>query len=285
MGSTLGKITDWTGITNVSGLEQAGREGREAAELQADYQRRAMEDLQAQNVLPRQLRTGAMEQLGGLYGIGGNQQDALAQLKQSPIYAGIMGTRAGGEEAILRNQAATGGLRSGNTQQALAQYNQDLENQALMQTMGGLQGLAQTQTYDPLIAQHMGGIGQTQAQGLMAESQGRVAGAEQRRDFARQERQYGHEFGMSMAGGMGSGGGSSFSDEALKDGIIKIGEENGVNIYKWVWNELAEKLGLRGYGCGVIAQEIEKTNPDAVSMSKGFKTVNYDMIGVNYGGK
>ena len=284
MSSGLGSFTDWTGITNIEGQERAGREGREAAQTQQRYQQEALDYMRAQNEMPSMLQQGAMGQLGGLYGIGGDQESALAQLKQSPIYSGIMGTRAGGEESILRNQAATGGLRTGNTQQALAQYNQDLENQALMQSIGGLQGLAQTQTYDPMIAQMMGGIGQTEAQGMMAESQGRLAGGEQLRNFAQQERQYGHEVGMSFLGGSGGGGmASSFSDKSLKKDIVKTGVENGFNVYSWVWNELAEKLGLSGSGRGVIAQEVEMVNPAAVSMSKGFKTVNYNMIGVNHG--
>ena len=206
MGSTLGKFTDWTGITNIEGEKRAGQESRRIGEEQADKQQQAVDYLSAQNELPNQLRQGAMQQYGGLYGIGGNQADSLAQLKQSPIYQGIMGTQQAGEESILRNQAMTGGFRSGDTQANLGKYGAQLENQALMQTMGGLQGLMQTPTYDRDIYSGMGGVANTQAQAQLAEQAGLLSGANQLRNFAQNERQYGHEVGMSFLGG-GSGGG------------------------------------------------------------------------------
>jgi len=287
MGATLGKFTDWTGITNIEGEKKAGKESRRIGEEQAQKQEAAVDYLRGLDELPQQLRQGAMQQYGGLYGIGDDSAGALDQLKMSPIYQGIMGTQLQGEESILRNQAATGGLRTGNTQQALAQYSGNLENQALMQTMGGLQGLMQTPTYAENIYQGMGGVAQTQAQAQLAEQAGVLAGANQLRNFAQNERQYGHEVGMSFLGGGssggGGGGGGMFSDEALKDNISKTGVENGYNTYKWTWNDIAKSLGLTGDAYGVLAHEVEKDTPNAVSMKNGFKFVNYDMVGVQHG--
>ena len=138
-----------------------------------------------------------------------------------------------------------------------------------MQTMGGLGNLAQTQTYAPQIAQMTGGVGQTLGQGMIAEQQGLLAGQEDLRNFAQN--------GMSFLGG------GMFSDESLKDNLVKTGIENGFNIYSWTWNELANSLGLHGDSSGVIAQEVEKTRPDAVIDVDGLKTVDYDMIGVKHG--
>lgn len=68
-----------------------------------------------------------------------------------------------------------------------------------------------------------------------------------------------------------------FSDKRLKINIVKIGQTSkGTNIYKWDWNELGKQLAGDQLEVGVIAQEIQKTNPDAVSMHpSGFLTVDY----------
>lgn len=96
-------------------------------------------------------------------------------------------------------------------------------------------------------------------------------------------------FGGSMFGGGGSSSidpataasmAASFSDPSLKDSIKFIRKENGFNIYSWVWNDLAAKLGLFGSSSGVMADEVKQSNPDAVTIDRGYMKVNYDMIGV-----
>ncbi|PFX28356.1 hypothetical protein AWC38_SpisGene6931 [Stylophora pistillata] len=48
----------------------------------------------------------------------------------------------------------------------------------------------------------------------------------------------------------------------------------------WEWNEVAkQKFGLSGKDCGVIAQEVKKLYPHAVTTAiKGYLTVRYDML-------
>ena len=68
-----------------------------------------------------------------------------------------------------------------------------------------------------------------------------------------------------------------FSDERLKDNIIKIGEsEFGINIYKFNYKGKPEVYE------GVIAQEVQKSNPEAVIEKDGFLAVNYDLIDVEF---
>jgi hypothetical protein len=110
--------------------------------------------------LPRGFREDALRRQAGLYGLEGgvgSQQALIDQARQSPLYGSIMGnwenSRREGEEAIMRNAAMTGGLRSGNIQDALYRYNLEGQNQAqnlaLLQSYNqqlmGLQGLTQTQ--------------------------------------------------------------------------------------------------------------------------------------------
>ena len=92
---------------------------------------------------------------------------------------------------------------------------------------------------------------------------------------------------VGVAGGM-SGAGmfapdelTMFSDPSLKDNIIKIGVDNGHNIYSWDWNDKAYNLGLAGSSSGVMADEVKVKNPEAITMDRGFMKVNYGMLGVN----
>ena len=69
------------------------------------------------------------------------------------------------------------------------------------------------------------------------------------------------------------------SDERLKDNIELIGNEKGYNIYSWTWNKVAKKLGINSPTTGVLAQEVMKINPDAVSVNdNGYYMVNYGAL-------
>ncbi len=67
---------------------------------------------------------------------------------------------------------------------------------------------------------------------------------------------------------------SLFSDINLKENIIPVGTENGHNIYEFNYKGLPERW------IGVMAQDVIKTHPEAVGDRDGYKTVNYDAIGV-----
>lgn len=66
------------------------------------------------------------------------QQEAVAQIEGSPMFQALARQ---GEEAILQNASATGGLRGGNTQAALAQFRPALLNQFIEQQYSRLGGL------------------------------------------------------------------------------------------------------------------------------------------------
>lgn len=65
--------------------------------------------------------------------------------------------------------------------------------------------------------------------------------------------------------------GGFFSDERLKENVKKIGETNdGQPIYKYNYKgEPRTQIGL-------IAQDVEKSHPEAVGHQQGYKTVDYD---------
>ena len=75
-----------------------------------------------------------------------------------------------------------------------------------------------------------------------------------------------------------AGGMAAMSDKRLKEDITSVGVIDGHKVYKWIWNDKAKKLGLVGKGMGVIAQEVEKYAPWAVTLKDGYKAVYYDSL-------
>lgn len=83
---------------------------------------------------------------------------------------------------------------------------------------------------------------------------------------------------------LGAWAGSGFklpSDQRLKKNIeVYDTLPTGVKVYVWEWNEEAKRIGADKYpGFGVIAQEIQKTHPEAVfEGDNGYLMVNYGKV-------
>lgn len=76
-----------------------------------------------------------------LLGLSGQdaQQAAISALEASPQFTSMVQQ---GENAMLQNASATGGLRGGNTQAAMAQFRPQMLSQVIQQQMGNYQNLA-----------------------------------------------------------------------------------------------------------------------------------------------
>lgn len=243
----------------------------DAARVQADAQRESLNYLKQTERLPQAYREGSLRGLGGEYGFdsegnyGADGLSIIQRAEASPFYQTSVQR---GEEAVLRNASATGGLRSGGVQEALASVNHNALAASYANQLSGLQGMAQLPSNANNIASTISGVGQTLAQGMIGGAQSAAA---------QQQANYNNAMGL---GSLALQGYETFSDERLKQNIVLVGKENGHNIYDWHWNKIANKLGLYGKSRGVIAQEVEKMNPNAVTDRFGFKAVNYAAIGV-----
>jgi hypothetical protein len=82
----------------------------------------------------------ALQQQRALAGLAGPeaQRAAISQIEGSPQFQSLARQ---GEEAILQQASATGGLRGGNVQASLAQFRPQLLNQLIEQQYGRLGGL------------------------------------------------------------------------------------------------------------------------------------------------
>lgn len=288
---SLGYVAAGLAGVAVAGLlsgDDAGDASREGAQLSADAtvagaqiqaksQREALEYLKEREKLPRQISEKALSGLAGIYSRGEGQQDLINRAISSPLYQAMLGGKQAGEESILRNASVTGGLRSGNVQQNLYDYNTQLSNQALLQSYNdqiqGLTGLAGLPSYARDIAGMQAGIGQTlgagQAQAGNIMAQGSVAGAQA--DQAARQQNINNLLGIGSLALM-------YSDRRLKKNVRKVGTVNGWNWYRWDWNIVAQKMGLKGSCQGVMADEVFKEKPDAVIMHNLFMMVDYSKL-------
>ena len=153
----------------------------------------------------QQAGTGALEQLTGLI----NPADPAAltsQLQASPLYGALY---RGGEEALLQNASATGGLRGGDTARGLADFGSDTlarvydDMFAKLSGVAGM-GLGATGNVAGLGAQNagavsglLGGIGDARAANYL--TKGGIN--------ARNWQNAGSFLDSAVAAGMGGGGG------------------------------------------------------------------------------
>lgn len=88
-------------------------------------------------------------------------------------------------------------------------------------------------------------------------------------------------FGDVLAAGAQIAGGFLGSDKRMKTNVKKLGTVNGINIYSWTWNKLAQSMGWDKkyqYNVGVMAQEV-KHIPGAVQEDEnGYLLVNYGVL-------
>lgn len=114
----------------------------QAAQLGVDESRRQFDKMQEVLAPFIKAGTGALGQQQALIGLGGPQaqEQAIESLRMSPEFAAL--TRQG-EEAILSNASATGGLRGGNVQSSLAQFRPALLAQLIGEQYKRLGGLTQ----------------------------------------------------------------------------------------------------------------------------------------------
>jgi hypothetical protein len=143
VGDVIGDV-----IGGITGAKQAGEAAERAGQTQAgaaqagiEEQRRqfdALIELMAPYV---QAGQGAMGQQQALIGLQGAeaQKKAISGFEQSPLFQAMTQQ---GENAILQNASATGGLRGGNVQGALAEFRPQVLNALIEQQYGRLGGIS-----------------------------------------------------------------------------------------------------------------------------------------------
>ena len=142
-------VTGVAAATSIGGSLIKGSAAKKASNIEAASLQAGIEETRAAR---EQLRTllqpyteaggPALQAQMAALGLAGPeaQQAYVTQQEQNPLFQSLARQQ---EEAILQNASATGGLRGGNVQGALAQFRPQLLNQFLEQQYGRLGGLTQ----------------------------------------------------------------------------------------------------------------------------------------------
>ena len=192
------------GSTVVSGVIQSNAAkkaaGQQAASAQQgiDEQRRQFDALQVLMKPYVGAGTTALGQQAALIGVSGPeaQQKAINALQQGPEFNALVQQ---GEQGILQSAAATGGLRGGNVQGALAQFRPQVLSSLIEQQYNRLGGLS---TMGQNAAAGVGSAGMqtgTNIANLLAQQGAAQAGGTLAAGAA-----WGNTIG-SLAGGLGRG--------------------------------------------------------------------------------
>jgi len=125
-----------------SAAKQAGAAQTQATDQSMAEQRRQFDAIQAMFRPYVEAGGGALARQLDLTGVSGPeaQQRAIQAIEMGPEFAAM--TRQG-EEAILQNAAATGGLRGGNVQASLAKFRPEVLSSLINQQYQRLGGLTQ----------------------------------------------------------------------------------------------------------------------------------------------
>ena len=130
-----------SGVVQSKAAKTASTAQVQAADRGVEEQRRQFDAVQ--QLLKPYIETGttALSRQAALVGAGGidAQRAAISALEQGPEFQSLVQQ---GEGAILQNAAATGGLRGGNVQAALAQFRPQILSGLIEQQYSRLGGLA-----------------------------------------------------------------------------------------------------------------------------------------------
>ena len=173
------------------------------------------------------------------------ESDIERQLRQQQFQAGLIGQQEQAQRAAVSGLLGTGAQQRALQQQALGAGRAEFERalQYPYQQFG-------------LLSQAISGIPSQMGQ------------------YQKQKAGTGDYLGTALQLGT-----LLFSDARLKDNIELIGQENGFNVYQWDWNDKAKALGINQPNKGLIAQEIQETNPEAVVKDdSGYLMINYGAL-------
>jgi len=169
-GAILGGVA--SSVIGGKAAKSAAKTQARAADAGIAEQQRQFDEIK--ELLRPFIETGesALGQQAALAGLGGDAayNTAIRRIEQGPEFEALVSQ---GENAILQNASATGGLRGGNTQAALAEFRPEMLAGLINNQYSRLGGLS--------------GLGQASAAGQAAQGQataGNIAGLLQQRGAA-----------------------------------------------------------------------------------------------------
>lgn len=238
-----------------------------AAQLGIDEQRRQFDDIQ--KLLRPYIDSSytALGQQGDLLGLNGSDkyQTAVQGIQNSPEFGAYTQQ---GEDALLQNASATGGLRGGNLEGALAQFRPSLLNQLIQQRLGNLGNVVNVGQNSAAMTGNFGANSSNNISNLFGQQGAAQAGAA----LATGKANAGlwNSFG-NIAGGLAG----FFSDPRIKRDVkfIRMDPATGLNVYEYRYKDRDEVWQ------GVMADEVAEKYPSAVTeLENGRLMVDYSQL-------
>lgn len=141
-GAVIGGGAALAASSNASDAATQAANTQAAANQAAINEQRRQFDINQQNLAPW-LAAGkaALGQQGDLLGLNGTatQQSSINALQASPLYQSLF---RNGQDAVLNNAAATGGLRGGNANRSLYNLGQDTLSSVIQNQLANLGAVA-----------------------------------------------------------------------------------------------------------------------------------------------
>tara|TARA_R110002126_G_scaffold120171_3_gene261291 strand:- start:896 stop:1498 length:603 start_codon:yes stop_codon:yes gene_type:complete len=128
-------------LTGKTAAKEASKAQQKGTEAGMEEQRRQFDALQALMQPYVKSGTGALQGQNDLLGLNGfgSQQSAIGNIENSPFF---QSQYQNAENALLQNASATGGLRGGNMQEALADNRSNMLFGNVQQQLQNLSGVA-----------------------------------------------------------------------------------------------------------------------------------------------
>lgn len=271
MGSIVGKTTDFLGLTDHKGAAQAQASADKAAGEALAITREELA-FQREQYYDWKYIYGTMQEQEAAYVENYTGADVVAkQLQQAS--GEYQKAESDITKALAQRGMSTSGLEAASLTQLYAQEamqkagirssQDDIASQKRMQFLG--LGLGQG-------TQMLGTNAQVAQAGISGQTN--LAGTFQN---AATKQQVSNQGFLQEVSGVGTG--YMLSDVRLKNNLTLIRVVDDYNVYRWEWNDTASKLGHKGYGQGVIAQEVLLVNPEAVGRNKdGYYYIKVDKL-------
>lgn len=256
-------------VDSITGASKAKKASIEAGDIQLKATEKAIDFAKESRDIAREdvsrFKTAGESSLTGLQNLVNNPQAQLSFIQDNPFFKALSNQAS---QTLFSNAAAKGKIGSGGTAEALQNslllLGSDLVNQSINQRQN-LAGLGlNAATGSANITQNTSqSVTDLISQGANAKAAGLIGGA----NAVVQGRQ-----GLLGAGGQIAGA-LAICDLRLKENIIKVGQlDNGLPLYLFNYKG-DDKLHIN-----VMAQDVEKVNPDAVIEINNIKHVNMNKI-------
>ncbi len=258
-------------VDSFTGGAQTAKAANQGSQAQVDYGNQAIDVLEGSKKTARAdyqpFADTGNRSLSRLESLVSDPNTKKSFIEDNPFFKALTDKSSA---TLFSNQAAKGKVGSGGTAEALQNSFLLLGNDLVQQQIENESGLANL-GFNAVTNQAnaelgtAGGVADIKTGQGNSIAAGKIAGA-----LAVQQGR-----GDLIKAGTQLGGAALASDQNLKEKIEKVGEEKGFNIYEFNYKGRPERFR------GVMAQEVQKTRPDAVTVMKnGFLAVFYDMIGI-----